>query len=319
MIRYRRFRNTDPPGLAEVWNETFINRGAVRLRAATPLEWGVFARSYFDPAGLIVAEEDDRCVGFAHAGFGPGPKEGTLATEAGVICLVGVRPAFRRRGIGAQLVKHCEEYLRQRGAKEVFAGPHPPLNPYYLGLYGGSDAVGFLASDPDAEPFFLHLGYKLYRTYAVLQRQLREPIKVSDSRFASLRQLYEVRMGTSKSLSTWWRDCQFGLIEPVEFSLYDKQTDEPKARALAWEMESFGERWNSSTVGLVDLEVEPELRRHGLGKFLLTLLLRHLQEQFFSQMEAQVPLSNTAGLEFFKQSGFEQIDVGHVFRQPEAK
>ena len=55
MIEYRCFRNTDPPRLVEVWNQAFTGRGTVGLRTATPLERFVFAKTYFDPAGLIVA------------------------------------------------------------------------------------------------------------------------------------------------------------------------------------------------------------------------------------------------------------------------
>jgi len=71
VVRYRTFRNTDPPRLVEVWNETFTGRGAVRLASSTPLERFVFSKPLFDPAGLFIAEEDERCLGFAHAGFGP--------------------------------------------------------------------------------------------------------------------------------------------------------------------------------------------------------------------------------------------------------
>ena len=75
MIRYRTFRNDDPPALTAIWNAAGLGRGA-----ATPISPGLFdrdilAKPYFDPAGLIVAEDNETPIGFAHAGFGPNEDE----------------------------------------------------------------------------------------------------------------------------------------------------------------------------------------------------------------------------------------------------
>ena len=100
VVEYRTFHNDDPPGLAEIWNEALTGRGAAQLRNSSPLERLAFAKPYFDPTGLIVALDGNSRVGFAHAGFGPNPREAALAHASGVTCLTAVRPAYRRRGIG---------------------------------------------------------------------------------------------------------------------------------------------------------------------------------------------------------------------------
>ena len=116
MVHYRSFRNTDPPALVEIWNEAFIGRGAGRLRHSSVLERHVFAKPYFDAAGLIVAEENGTLAGFAHAGFGPNQRETILSKAAGVVSIVAVRPAFQRKGIGTELLTRAEAYLKERGA-----------------------------------------------------------------------------------------------------------------------------------------------------------------------------------------------------------
>src|SRR5207244_2115799 len=146
------FRNDDPPGLAEVWNEVFTGRGAAQLRNSSPLERHVYAKPYFDAAGLIVAEDKGVRAGFVHVGFGPNPKETALSYASGVICLLAVRPTYRGQGIGSELLDRGVAYLRGKGARTIFAGQMPPLTPFYLGLYGGSDLPGFLAPDEAAAP-----------------------------------------------------------------------------------------------------------------------------------------------------------------------
>jgi ribosomal protein S18 acetylase RimI-like enzyme len=317
VVHYRTFRNTDPPGLVQVWNEAFTGRGAVRLHTATPLERFVFAKTYFDPAGLIVAEEEGRTVGFAHAGFGTCKDSATLVPGAGVTCAIGVLPALQRRGIGTELLRHCEAYLRGRGATELFAGPLRPLNPFYQGLYGGSQLAGFLESDRAAQPFLLRNGYQAQRSALVFQRGLTQPLKVVDVRFAPLRGRYDVRAGNCKRIGPWWQECVHGAAELIEFTLVEKPTGTEAARALVWEMEGFSWRWDATAAGIFDLEVQPDQRRHGLAKYLLFNILRYLQEQYFQLAEVQFIEPNEAGVKLCRGLGFEQVDRGHCYRRQE--
>ena len=71
MTTFRRFRNTDPPALADVWNESLTSRGSFPLSTPALFERWVLSKPYFDPNGLILATEDvgGRVLGFALVGF----------------------------------------------------------------------------------------------------------------------------------------------------------------------------------------------------------------------------------------------------------
>src|SRR5437763_1557139 len=124
MSRLRCFHNDDPPKLAAIWNEAFAARGTYPLRSVAPLERCVFSKPYFDPAGLIVAEDGGEPVGFTHAGFGPTDDESDIDPTRGVLCLMAVRSSHRRRGVGADLLRAAEEYLGGKGTRTIVAGPH---------------------------------------------------------------------------------------------------------------------------------------------------------------------------------------------------
>jgi ribosomal protein S18 acetylase RimI-like enzyme len=315
VVQYRTFRNDDPPGLALIWNEAFTGRGEVRLRHSSPLENYVFSKAYFDPAGLTVAMDGNEAVGFAHAGFGPTADYSALSLDAGVTCLLGVRPAYRRRGIGSELLRHCETYLTSRGAKALYAGPMTPLNPFYFGLYGGSELPGFLASDTTAEPFLLRHGYQPQDTCFVFQRGLTLPVNVVDGRFPALRKNYEVRIVPRSGPGSWWEECTLGPVEVVEFNLQDKTTQRVVAQTSVWEMDLFSWRWSQPAVGILDVEVLPELRRQGLAKFLLSQMLRYLQEQYFGLTEVHITDQNPAAVKLFQSLGFEQVDIGRHYKK----
>jgi len=315
VVQYRCFRNTDPPSLVEIWNESFVGRGAARLRHASLLERHVFAKPYFDPAGLIIAEEAGQSIGFVHAGFGPNQRETLVSKATGIILLMAVREAFRRKGIGAELLGRAEAYLKERGAQTICAGPMRPLNPFYFGIYGGSDSPGLLASDQGAAPFFEMHGYRAVETTLVYQRHLEQPINVPDGRFAGLRKRFDVRILPRIAVGTWWQECVMGLIEPVEFRLEEKTTGKMVARATAWEMEAFSCSWNQPAVGILDVQVRDDLRRQGLGKFLLAQLLRYLQDQYFGLVEVQASDHNQVAAKLFHSVGFAQVDVGRMFKK----
>jgi ribosomal protein S18 acetylase RimI-like enzyme len=315
VVDYRHFRNDDPPGLAEVWNEVFNGRGEVRLRHSSPLESYVFAKAYFDRAGLIVAVEDRVHVGFAHAGFGPNETQTALCKANGVICAIGVRPSHRRRGVGAELLRRCENYLTSSGATALYAGPMPPFNPFYFGLYGGSNLPGFLSSNADAEPFFRHQGYQIHNTALVFQRALGEAVTIADGRFPALRRQFEVRIAPKSGVATWWQECVQGPVEAVEFLLEDKSTAEVVARTAVWEMDGFSWRWNQPSIGILSIDVRQDLRRQGVAKFLLAQLLRYLQEQFFGLVEIQVPEQNQAAIGLCQSLGFQRVDTGRQYKK----
>ncbi len=311
MVRYRTFRNTDPPRLAEIWNEAFTGRGALHLSSSTPLERFVLSKPIFDAAGLFVAEDDDgKPLGFAHAGFGPPEPPGP---PAGVVCLIGVRPAARRHGVGTELLRLCEEYLRGRGAGAIYAGGHWPRNPFYLGLYGGCESPGFLRSDAHAEPFLVRHGYRVTQEVQVMQRSLEQPFRLFDPRFLALRQRFDLRVDYPRTLSNWWRECVLGYLDPLEFVLVDRASGRQAARTLIWDMEGFAQRWRAAAVGLLDFEVHPEYRRQGLGKLFLSYIMRQVQEQFFQIVELHLDQDNAAAHRFLAGLGFEHVDTGQVF------
>jgi ribosomal protein S18 acetylase RimI-like enzyme len=301
--------------MVEIWNESFTARGAAKLRHASVLERHVLAKPYFEPEGLIIAEDENQVVGFAHAAFGPNQRETLLSKSDGVICTLAVRAAFRHRGIGTELLKRAEAYLTENGAQALYAGMLHPLTPFYFGLYGGSDLPGFLTSDKDAGPFLESRGYKPSDTALVFQRHLDQPINVADGRFANLRRRFDVRILPRIALGTWWQECVLGLVEPVEFRLEEKMSGKPVARATAWEMEAFSCTWNQPAVGILEVQVREDLRRQGLGKFLLAQLLRYLQDQYFGICEVQSLDQNQVAIGLFRSVGFEQADVGRIYKK----
>jgi ribosomal protein S18 acetylase RimI-like enzyme len=314
VIHYRTFLNPDPPLLAAVWNASVIGRRALPIQAATLLEYFTFAKPYFDPQGMIFALADGKPAGVVHAGFGPNSADTALDTSVGMVCMLGVVPAYRRQGIGSQLLRRAEEYLRSRGAREIRFGSMAPQNPYLFGLYGGCNSPGVLASEAMAGLFLERRGYQVARSCGILQKAMDRLFVPNDPRFHAHVQRYDIVVAPFNRAG-WWRECVLGPIEAFEYRLQEKNKTQQLARAVLWDMGTFAPLWGESTVGMIELEVAPNLRRQGLARYLLTQILRHLRQHPIKQFETQADLANEAFVGLLRGLGFAQVETGHCYRR----
>jgi len=315
MLHYRTFRNTDPPVLSELWRSRQGQHGLYQPVWPSLLEQLVFAKLYFDYEGLVLAFEGDRPVGFAHAGFGPNEAEDCVSTELGTTCLVLVRRDCDEPRVAAGLVEQCEQYLRRRGAKVLYGGAIHPLNPFYLGLYGGSELPGVLKSDAPANEAFRSRGYKEIDQVMVLRRELAGFQPPMDRRQMQARRQMIVEETADPPPRSWWEACVLGEFHLTRFELVPRSGGQPVARATFRSIEAAGTTGVSRAAGLIELEVDESLRRRGLAVFLVSEAFRQLMRQGVSLVEAQCMSHNEAARGLYERLGLQHADTGTVYRK----
>src|SRR5207248_2179329 len=136
------------------------------------------------------------------------------------------------------------------------------------------------------------------------------------------RQRFEFGEDPLSRLGSWWQYSLFNGTEGRVYTLLDRASNTYAALATAWEMDGFSMRWGQPAVGLAEWVVRPESRGPGLGKFLMTQLLRKLQDELLEVVEVQVESTNEAALRLCQVLGFEPVDSGRLFvkgEQPAAK
>jgi ribosomal protein S18 acetylase RimI-like enzyme len=313
VITFRSFRNWDPPALVELWNASVTSRGAAHAIDVSDLDRLVFSKPYFDPQGIILAEEDGRAVGFVHAGFGAND-EGQLSRDFGVIAMLVVSPGHRRRGIARELVRRAEEYLRSGGSLTIYAGSMHPLDPFYLGLYGGSELPGILKSDPAAHELFASLGYKAVDECLIMQLPLVRAPAVTDARARAWSRRVDFVVNSEPSPPNWWSACKFSALEHCAFELRLRDGGITVARARAWEMIPLQRTWNSQAVGIIDVHVEPAYRSKGLGTYLMAQILKHYRDNGLTLAEIQTMARNQGACRLYQRLGFQEVDRGVIYR-----
>ncbi len=313
MIRYRPFENRDPPGLAEIWRTQRPIRG--RLQTVTPqtIEEHVLAKPWFDRHGLIVACEGSRLVGFIHAGFSANCEHTGIDCSEGTSCLLMVAPHEARPQIAQKLMAASENYLREHGARQIYAGSQFPLNPYYLGMYGSSDVAGVLNSNYGWVNLLKECGYQPKVKRVLAGRTLagfRPPV---DRKQMQVRRKFKVADAAHAWPDNWWDACVWALHEWTRFSLVLPGGGEPIVSVIFWDVEPLGRNWGVQTVGLVRLDDTPEARQEGLTTYLLAEALRQYQMAGYGQFEAQAAATDVSLRAIFVELGMNEYDEGALW------
>lgn len=313
MIQYRHFHNSDPPHLAKLWRDSGLGRGAASGLRCDAFETLNFAQPYFDPNGLILATHEGDVVGMVHAGFGTNDTETGLMLESGVICMVMVHPDFRRQGIGSHLVTLAEDYLSKRGATNIFAGPAEPLDPFYFGIYGGSQPSGFLASDAGADKFLKSLSYEPFERHAILQRDISRQSDPTNMRLVTIRRKMQLAIAHPRDEMSWWWITRYGRLDSVRFQLVPKDRGDAVAEVTVLGLDLYLDKWQERAIGLTDLKVVDDQRMQGYGQALLIEVCRRMRDEMVTRVEAHASETNAGALAVLQSAGFERVDTGIVY------
>jgi ribosomal protein S18 acetylase RimI-like enzyme len=321
VVAYRRFRNADLPKILRLWNESGLGRGAAQNVSCDEFDGLVTAQPYFDPAGLILATTDnEKVIGFVHAGFVADETKSRLSKKTGIICAIVVDPEYRRQGIGRELMRRVEQYLQNSGAETIFAGAADPRDPFYRGLYGGSEPAGFLESDAAAAPFLAALGYVPVERHLIFQRDLQPGgPEVVCVRLINAKRQAKLAAATAYEPKDWWWSTRQGRLDSMQLGLTPKAGGSLIARVCVVGLDLYTSGWNARAIGITGLQVAEVQRRKGFGQLLLDEVCRRVREELIELAEAHVPAADTAGIAVLKSAGFHQVDAGIVYRKSDMK
>ena len=279
------------------------------------LEAGVFSKPYFDRRGLIIAVEEGRLVGFAHAGFGPSADQKSIDTSVGSTLLVIVPPHRAENEIGDQLLARCEQYLQESGSTRFLGGGNEVFRGFYLGLYGGSDLPGILDSSPTMQQVFLRAGYQQREKITILRRPL-EGFRVPVNRLhIAIRRRTVMHVIDEPERRTWWEAATTTGVALRRYELRNK-TDDILGSAAFWDMQPLAQGWGVVAAGLLHVDIEGPRRRQGLAQYLIAEAMHDLSQEGVALIEAHTTDANVPAANLFEKLDFSQSGQGMLFEKP---
>lgn len=320
LLQIRPFRNDDIPAITGLWN-----RGMPRFSVVVPVEPHeldavLFSRVDFRKEDFLVAEgPENRLLGFVHVGHGPAEPGGPshrLDLEMGALAMLVVEPSQAQDELGQRLIEAAEARLRQVGTTVFYAGGMYPLNPFYWGLYGGSEFSGILETHDAFRQAVERAGYRTAATTEHLEYLLLGlPTSLPEPRLIALRRQTRLEVREDIVLDRWWDALAIGTARPTRFRLLDRQGNE-LAHALTWEMIGFDRVDGLNRAGLLDVRVPPEHRRKGHAKLLILEILRHLKDQQIEAVSVQTDAGNEPARRLYDRLGFKPSGRSYLYRRP---
>lgn len=318
MVEYREFRNTDPPALVEIWQNSAGQPGLFQPISTHLFEDLIFSRLYFEREGIRIAWDGNRPLGFAHAGFGPTEDRSDLSTELGATYQIRVRSDCEHpEQVANELLIQCEEYLVSRGAKVLYGGGIQPLNAFYWGLYGGSELPGILKKDSIARAAFESHGYKEIDRTVAFSGELYSVAPPMTRGLMQHRRKMTVHKVEDLATGNWWEASTKGYFQLSRFELQPRGGGECLGFALVRDMQFADDHWSGTpSAGLIELEIEEGYRRQGLVTYLLSEVFHDLGRHRVNRLEIQTMQHNSAAVSLYEKLGFEKVDQGLVYRKP---
>lgn len=314
-VCFRKFRNSDPPELVRLWNVSYLGRGVAAPITCDIFDTAALVHTYFDPQGLIVAEQQGKLLGFVHVGFGVNAEHADLDHTQAVVCAIVVDPQARNSRIGCRLLEQAEKYARSKGATDLYAGPSPGRDPFYTGIYGGCRPSGFLESHTSLHPFLQSFGFSEYEKHGIFQKNLQTSRDPVNFRLMNIRRKMEIELTDQPFNVDWWWMIRMGRYDYLRFELRQKNGVEPVAGISVIGLDFYIPAWNERAVGLLDLFVEEDQRRKGYAQALLIEIGRRLKLEMVTLAEIHVSLNSQPVVKLVEGAGFTQIDTGIVYHK----
>ena len=314
MIEIRSFLNTDPPAIVDIWQQQKPLRCLSQVMNRQLLDRMVLAKPYFDPAGLLVAFDNGKPVGFVHAGFCPNQEHSCVDYSRGVISQLQVSNCDSSDEVASSLLESALAYLKSRGAKSCFAGGAFPDAPFYVGLYGGSRIPGVPEEDAELFERLSRIGFQSCEQIHVMQLNLVGFRPAVNRALMTVRRQYQVAAIVDPLLPNWWECCTYGWAEVFGFRVIRRSDKQVVGSVLFWEIQPLSSQWGKVTMGLVDLAIEENARKQGIGTFLINESLRHLADSGVACVEIQLRGSDEPAIAIARKTGFEQISQGREMR-----
>ena len=135
-----------------------------------------------------------------------------------------------------------------------------------------------------------------------------------DPRTIRLRRQVKARIVEDEVLPRWWDTVHLGTRNPTLVEL-EHVDGEPLARATCWDMLGYERRDGRLRAGLIDVEVAPEHRRRGLGRYLIGEVVRHQASRGVAALCVQTREANSPALALYRSLGFEPAGDATLYRQ----
>ena len=223
----------------------------------------VAAKSYFAPAGLLVAREDQRVVGWVHACCAPG-SEGRHDPNQRIPRIRMLIFPRTRLEVGNQLVAAATAWLRSQGHEAAEAMHAKDGYPFYRGLWVGGEPM-CPATLPHLHMALETGGYRTTQESIFLTAAMTEPPPLPACQVALERTTEPAAMAHEGMRQSWT-----GFTPQRTRAFVNGE----EAGSIGWVLQSHLDRLGAPCMNIWGLGVKEAHRRQGIASVLVADAMR---------------------------------------------
>ncbi|MFI4873908.1 MAG: hypothetical protein ACIALR_01125 [Blastopirellula sp. JB062] len=307
LIKVRRFLNSDPPKLVEIWNSQSLGAQLAQPMTVGSMETYVFAKPYFQPESCLVAVEEGEIVGFAHVVLEEDYERVAASNEsAAYLSLALVVGNADYRLVLDALLDQAEMLAREAGASQLITGGAPPLGPFYFGLAGGSHNLG-VPSTFDA--YREHLERREYQTVGeslALRANIHGFRPSVNREMMRIRRTFSVEANFNPPPLDWLNACIYMHFERSQFELIPKLNSTVAATVTFIDLPHYSQLWGVHAAALTDIDALQD-DDSSKSSYLLGEALRQLAETGVGRVETQIDKTDIAAYAMLRTLGFDEV------------
>lgn len=279
--------------------------------AVALLEAQVFAKPYFQPKNLLVAEIEGNLAGMAHLVV-DGP---LLRAEIANLPIVLAANIPEAAEVEDALVHTAEAIVRESSAAAILLGGTTEPGPFYFGLAKGSCNRGALVSDTRMIELAARHGYGHAQSWQVYSRALRGFRPPVDRNQIAARRSLNVMRVDDPPYSSYRDACIYMHQHRTRYALTQKKDSQELAHLTVVQMEAFSHLRGVRMSGIVDMDTLNACSQVQ-AQFFLAETLRQMTEEGTAVVETQVVSDNEMLTQVIDTLGFEGIDELRLMTKP---
>lgn len=309
-MNIRTFQGTDIPQILEIWNQTMPRN---------PMNRRSFVKNFlldhnFNAKGFFVAEEAGELRGYIYAIIRVYPADvgAPMDTDKAYINAIGLR--YQKDilgGLGAQLIRKAEEYIRSWGNREIHMSHYTPnyiyqgiLTEYidYLQLFS---QAGYTEAARNASISIDLLTYQRPESIVQLKKQREaEGFLFTDMKDAYIQPLF------AYAQPGWNHRFRRILNETMDYEKFSLIVYEGQVIGV----NVFGDPY-SCEERFGPFSVSEAFRGKGLGQILLHDCLTKMKERGLQKAWAQSTPINTSATHVYAKAGFVRTGEYVIFKK----
>lgn len=306
MIEVRRFLNSDPPKLVEIWNSQPLGAHLAQPMTVGSMETYVFAKPYFHPETYLVAVEEGTIVGMAHVALSRDLCPQRAGEPGAYLTMVMVAGHSDYALVSTALLDAAEALAKESGAKQLIVSGDPPLGPFYFGLAGGSHNLGVPSTFEILRSRLDERGYKTIGEYWAMRANIHGFRPSVSRELMQIRRAYSVEANFSPPPLPWLQSCIFMHFERSQFDLIPKLNSAGAASATFIDLPHYTQLWGVHAAALVGVESAEDGDAAKSG-YLLGEALRQLAETGVGRIETQVDKNDLGSYSMLRTLGFDEV------------